>query len=540
MRSGWALLWIGAAIVGLAGCTGTGGDGSSPSPGVSAGVSSGSSMETRQTLQPSPSAPQIETTAAPEAELDLIDRPLDIRSEQLTDGILYRVENADAIYLETYTSPEVGRPDVHLYRRNSNDGELDRYKYELLVTDSKKGTYTVIPLVDIKVQKHIDVDTSCRGYGFVDPDRLVLTVPSIEKADGGIGFRVATLDLRTNKLSNIAAAEQPGPETNRIGRSWLDERNGKLYVNGYGEGQLWIADIAQGTIERADGEFRNSWPFFMTIPSPTGERFWYWETAEEKDTYKLHDEKGKLIRKFDSGYRGIDGFPAFLWSPDGRYAEFEYARDTSPSNIVGESEVYIIAPQGIKVLDKNGKLVWQTKIAANKPNDHMEWAGWIEDEHGKSFGIVRRYRLALADDGRPEPGKLAISYERIDVENGKVYPLKEASSLEELERPQMTIARDRFIIADTGSDRYLEWDYDAVELYSFRFKDERQLFLTSEYDEASRQKILKGYDPAVKRWMDIGRTSYSSYNSLKMTDEKTILIDRSSESVQELEYRFLR
>ncbi|WP_337101205.1 TolB family protein [Paenibacillus sp. YIM B09110] len=413
------------------------------------------------------------------------------------DGIKYVLNEENAFVAQTIISNDNEMPVIHIVQRLSSDSEWTRYQLDLLAVYPEEGRYSLIPFADIQLKDGYSVSSTSRIHGFLDPARLILIQPSVGEAIGSIRYDVVSLDLKTLTLTTVAENVPNGIEEDHLGKSWLNAVDGKLYLNVFGDGRLWIIDVRTGESKLSDNLLPNPFPFFMLTPSPSGDRIWYEAYREQGEglVYHLYNEEGELIKRFSNGYEGYDRYSAFQWSADSRLAVYEYTRDQSSDNVLGGEENYIIAPQGVQLLDRSGSIVWETSTATNDKTSHVEWRGWLSGDSG----ILQRYELEFSDEGSVIPVKQRSTYEWIDVTSGKAIRLTEALRLEDLEQPELvTDASEGLLFVDRSKSRYFLMSGTDQEYYKILSTPEDKELIWSRYHDEDRTARITRYRPETK------------------------------------------
>lgn len=437
MTNAW--LWI-AILLLLIGCTDTPAD-------KDEGISIARELRTPvKEGEDRPSSPSLSPQAAPAVGnpfVQLVDQP---------DGFKLKLteENHDnPSAVQTVISPDPAMPVIHLIRRMAESQESKRYRMDILSVYPKQKAFKTVPFADVTVTDSYSVDSLVRAYGFSDSKHLVMVRPV--EADGGMKYNIVSFNIQTGAITNLIEGALPDLAPDFLAADWMNRDGDKLFLNSFSGGKLWVADLKNRSVKVSDGSFRHQWPKLLLYRSPDGERFWY-----GRDRFQLYGSDGSLIASLPAD-GNLYSNPAFQWSPDSRFAAFEYTFDNRPENIIGGEDFVIIAPQGIRIYDREGQPVWHKEVKS-QPNDaRLEWSGWLGN--GES-GIIHSYELERKE-GQP-PRKIRPSYSLVDLSTGQTVELGLADRLEELKRPEAVSGKaGQILVVDAESNRYMIIGDDA-------------------------------------------------------------------------------
>ncbi|MFS0838302.1 hypothetical protein [Paenibacillus sp. 1P03SA] len=442
---------------------------------------------------------------------------LNVSLEETKGGFRLKLaeeKNTTATVMQSLVSPDNGKTVLHLVRRTSPDEGGTRYRLDLLAVQPAKKTFKVFPFADLKMGDTYSTDTLAMGYGFRDDSHVVMIQPA-GKADGaGIGYRIVSLDVSSGRLRELAADVPPDLSPDFLASGWLNADGSKLYLNSYRGGKLWVADLARGGVKELDGTFSHTWPVSRLFKSPDGERFWY-----EKDGYRLYDGKGVKLADLPAD-AGLHSNPAFKWSPDSRYAAYEYTFTNSEENVIGGEAYKLIAPQGIKFFSRDGKPAWSTDARELKHGDRLELRGWIGG--GESFGraasnasadsgersrgagslsaaVLRSYNVERAEDR--EPRKTDSVYHLVQPATGKLAKLSEAK-LADLHHPQIVRGESgALMLVDAGSALYtiIGDETNSQRTVKMLPSSDPKRLLWAETDYVKDTVTITAYDIATKK-----------------------------------------
>lgn len=437
-------------------------------------------------------APSASPSAKPAADV-----PLRIEVVEKKGSVHFKLpeeKGVNTAVMQSMVPPGGEGPVTHLVRRVSDESGLQRYRLDAVSVNPDTKSFKIFPLADLRVKDGYSVDTVAMFYGYgPDPGQLVFIKPSAGEQEGGVRYRIVTLNARTGQQTVLAEGVPPDLSPDFLASGWMTRDGGKLVLNAFKGGKLWIADLKEQSVKALDGSFNHNWPLADIWSSPDGDRFWY-----GRDSLQLFNLEGKALVSLpeEPGYRN---HPAVAWSPDGAYGVMEYTLDRGEEHVLVSEDVVLVAPQGLKMLDRNGKLLWQ-KTAGVFTKPRMEWSGWLADG---GMGVLHEYKLE-----RPEKQgarKAESSYWLVVPGTGETRELRRAGSLEELKKPAAVTGRDtgRLLVADAELGLY--WtageEYGAV---GGQVRHARHLpgaalgrLVWLESDHAGGTAVLKGYDPAA-------------------------------------------
>lgn len=321
----------------------------------------------------------------------------------------------DVFVRDTWVSPAGGGPALAVHiARSIGDETIPLYRQYAIVVDPATREQTIYSLTDAYVRDSYNVDSVARAYGFID-DRRLLYVAAVgdDPVGGAFTYRIATLDIRTGDVATIIQELPGAPMDEFFVPGWLVADSKELVLNTHQSGLMWRIDIERQTAELTENRYPHEWPFFLTVPSPDGERLWY--TDVHNRSYKLYELDGKLLTEFPF-IDGFDQYQPFMWSPDGQYATFAYTDDRDRKHVIAEHEVYEAATQHIRIYDRQGKLV-RTISADGAKGDYVEPAGWLP---GGEL-LLRHYKL---DRSGERPVKTGFSFELLAVSGGTLTALE--------------------------------------------------------------------------------------------------------------------
>jgi hypothetical protein len=360
--------------------------------------------------------------------------PLQVHLVEKNGMISFKLKETKGVNtypMQSMVSPHEQAPVVHLIRRVTNEAGLQRYQLDAVSVYPEQKAFKVFPLADLRVKDGYSVDSVSRFYGFrPDHEQLVFIKPVPGEQAGAVKYRVISLNIRTGEQTVLMEGIPPDLSPDFLASGWMTGDGGKLVLNAFQGGKLWIADLRESTVKALDESFNHNWPLIEIWTSPDGERFWY-----GKNSLQLYDITGSVLAMLPEE-QGLRGYPAVLWSPDGAYGVMEYTLDRSEEHILLSEDVRIIAPQGLKLLDRNGKLLWQ-KAADPALKLRMEWSGWLADG---TKGVLHEYRLER--NGNQNPRKAGSVYSLVEAATGKMTRLLKAGRLEELSQPEPVTTKD--------------------------------------------------------------------------------------------------
>ncbi|MFE6797668.1 TolB family protein [Paenibacillus chitinolyticus] len=467
-------------------------------------------LEARQLPHPS-----FQESGVSASETTGVSSSLNVSLEEKKGGFRLKLaeeKNTTATVMQSLVSPDSGKIVLHLVRRTSPAEGGSRYRLDLVAVQPAKKTFKVFPFADLQMGDTYSTDTLAMGYCFRDDSHVVMIQPVGKTGGAGIGYRIVSLDVGSGRLRELAANVPPDLSPDFLASGWLNSDGSKLYLNSYRGGKLWIADLAGGGVKALDGTFSHTWPVFRLFKSPDGERFWY-----EKDGYRLYDGKGVKLADLPAD-TGLHSNPAFKWSPESRYAAYEYTFTNSDENVIGGEDHKVIAPQGIKIFGRDGKPVWSTDASELKHGDRLELRGWIggsgeslgsalsagstanaERSSSPSAAVLRSYTVERAADR--EPRKTDSVYHLVQPATGKLTKLSEAK-LAELHNPQPVLGESgALMLVDAGSALYtlVGDETNSGRTVKLLSASEPKRLLWAETDYAKGSVTITAYDIALKK-----------------------------------------
>jgi len=321
----------------------------------------------------------------------------------------------DAAMVQTLLSPhDSGNPLVVQLARWNPDGPSGLFRKDAVIldfSDRNVPACTVYPLFEAYVNDSYNADSVTNAFGFLDADRLLYVAAGDHPVTGDLTYKVRTLNIRTGQ-TEVLFPDIPGtPMDDFFADGWLTEDKSKLVLNTYHSGKLWTLDLARREVWQSGRLFSHEWPLTFIHPSPDGKLFWYTDIASAK--YRLHTADGEPVAEMPFP-PGFDQYPPFRWSPDGRYASYAYTRDVSEKHIVGSDEIYHIAPQEVRFLDRRGRTYLTVKTPEGS-GEYVESAAWLDD--GKEV-LLHFFKLDRPIPGQ-RPKKVTLGYERLRPDTGK-------------------------------------------------------------------------------------------------------------------------
>lgn len=360
---------------------------------------------------------------------------------QTKEGFVLLPSATEGFYVsQTWVSPSIDGETrvVHIVNTYEDRPGQSRIGRDAVVVRPDTAEVRVYPLFRTVVDDRYGPDSVAKAYGFAD-DRHLVYVSAAADPDrpSGYFYRVEQMDITTGE-TEILVPEIPGIDTDdHFAPGWLNEDGGTLVLNSYRGGSLWTIDLDGGGSVRTETGFSHEWPFYLTAAAPDGEKFWYSDYAA--GVYRLHDNTGALLEKAPVG-DGYDAYPAFRWSPDGRYAAVQDTFGQNDSQMIDDNgEMYVIAPQRIRFFDAGGRLV-RTVETNREPGKAVELAGWVDGAEGAA--LLHEYVLEKA------PGQAAAkagsTYRWADLRSGNDLSLALEPDFTELEQPAPVRPAARF------------------------------------------------------------------------------------------------
>ncbi len=364
-----------------------------------------------------------EAPAGPPGELSLTMGPT-AEGFRLTHDRLY----APHISSGPHISPPIDgvRYAVHVVRRDYTTAAESHNRRDAVVVNSLTGHFNSYLMYEAKVDDLYNSDSLADAYGVINDGQLLyVAVVTDESRPGGYYYRVEKMNVLTGETSILLEELPDAPIDDHFGPGWLNDKKNTLILNSYNTGLLWSIDVNTGDVSMPDIQIRHSWPFYLTIPSPDGQRFWHAD-LNGNSSYKLYNLDGNLLAAvpFPAGY---DQYPAFRWSPDNRYAAYHDTMDGDGRHIIDDSgEMYIIAPQRIRFFDESGKLV-RTLQSDTAADGYIELSGWIDGV--KDTVLLHEFEL----DRSVKPVMSVNSqYRMLNIRTGQEQALQAESELTRL------------------------------------------------------------------------------------------------------------
>ncbi|GLX67565.1 hypothetical protein [Paenibacillus glycanilyticus] len=439
------------------------------------------------------SAPTAAANSTPLSNQPSASGELPIELVQRDNGFsfpLHISEEVNGFVAQTFLVPGDQHRVAHLVRRMS---ENNKFQLDVVVVDTAKQGYKIYPAADMTVKDPYSVDSLARAYGFTKQGQLVLVQPKT-RDDGhtGVQYDAVALDLVTGEITTIAANIVPDVSPSFYAKGWMSE-SGMLYLNSYSDGRLWSVNTENGQVRKFEGQFANEWPLFMLTASPDGNLFWH----EEKDNFKLYDQKGQLLKVIPQTL-GYHAYPAFDWSPDSRLAALAFTLSDSHDNVLGGEEAYIIAPEAVAFYDGKGDLIWDAQAKLKEGYTNIDWVGWLAEG---DEGVLSWYRLERS--GTDEvPRKADPIYALANVTTGKISMLSQADRLEDLESPVPVVNPSKqLLLIDRHSGKYWspsleEENSNSSVRYALISKPKDQQLMWAAYDDHAGTTAITRYSPA--------------------------------------------
>jgi len=450
-----------------------------------------------------------------------------LTAERTEDGFRLAHGDGNGFYMaQTLISPPIEGTSyaVHIVRTNGDNQEFN-FRKDAVVVNPDKADFHIYPLFSAWLDVDYGADSIAEAYGFLD-DRHLLYVSAVNDAsrEEGYFYRVEKLNIITGETTVLFPEIPDVVLTDHFAPGWLNEDKNTLVLNGYGSGRLWSFDLINREINIPKSSFSHSWPIYLTVHSPDGERFWY--TDYERDEYRLHDKIGNLLSKTSFGL-GLHEYPAFQWSPDSRYSVNQDTLDQDMEQILNDDgEVDIIAPQRLRFYDRQGKWLHTVQISQGSGKS-IEVAGWLDDSNGAV--LLHEYELdrILASE---EPAKVNSSYRLLSLKSGKMqdliiepdltklkdaipaltsqyfYGSKRGIYLIDTKRMRLAIlSEDGGWVPDLGKDRIM-WVTNDYEAGKSAFHEFNQI--TGQLDEKTFDAVIGDIRPVGTDWLVWGDFNY--------------------------------
>ncbi|WP_438447748.1 PepSY domain-containing protein [Gorillibacterium sp. sgz5001074] len=418
--------------------------------------------------------------------------------EEKDGTVIFKVREepgVEAYPVQTMVPQDPALPVIHLLRSITGTDADRHYRLDALAVDPGTRESRVYPLADVRLLDSYSVDSFARFYGFLDAEHLLFLQPYQPAGSGSLVYRLLSLQLPTGKLDLVMDRVLPDLGSDFQGAGWLTADGGRLVLSSFRDGKLWVADLKERTVRTQMG-FAQSWPSIDLWPSPDGSTFWY---APKEEAPRLYGLDGGVLAALpeEMGYRAE---PGVLWSPKGEYGLYEFTLDRSVDHVMYGEDILRIAPQGIRMLDRAGKPVWERKSAADS-GMRVEWSGWLP---GEDAGVIREYRLER-DPGEP-PVKAGSVYSLADARTGRTTPLIRKERILELKHPEPVIGKNdvQLLVVDrTAGTYWLNGENDggttlklSLSLLSSPGAPGAPL-MWSETDHRTNRTAVRMYDPSA-------------------------------------------
>jgi len=327
-----------------------------------------------------------------------VNQPIALELSLVEDNNGFRLKWDPAKYpsltvMKSIQSTGLNKLVVHLIRRMAYANEERRYLLDVVTVDPLRKSYRISSIADVPVADDYTTSSISQVFGFSDPQHLIMIRPVVSSGSSALRYDIVSLHIETGELATLIEGAIPEISPDFLALGWLNKAGNKLYLNSFGGGQLWIADLRAGSVRTLPTLFKHTWPIIRIGPSPDGESYWYEGSTGDVTIY---DSVANPISTLSRG-EGYHAIGAIQWSPDSRHGIYEYTFDQSGDNVLQSEDGMLIAPQGIKLLDHQGLGVWVREVVRNK-GLHMEWAGWFSNSDD---GLIHYYDLERADGKTP-------------------------------------------------------------------------------------------------------------------------------------------
>ena len=445
----------------------------SPSSNVNSTSSTATPSPILKTGKESTSAEDSQS-ASPTENDSLKNAELNIRVAAIDEG--FRVQFApeyQAVMMMPFLESPNGKEIVAQIRRMATSGNSGVwYRRDAIVIDPDSKTVRTFPLMNAWTPDDYSTDSVAGIAGFLDDDTILYV--SLHGEEGGSAtYNIETLNIHTgenkvlfeNQLDNVA------PD---FYEQVLNSSKDMLFVNSFSKGLAWVYDLKNRSSKLLERRFPNHWPMWGLSRSPDGHRFWY--------AGQLFDAGGTPVAHLEKSKFG----GSLFWSPNSRYTIYQYNVDDSEENWMDGGESGILAPQAIKVLDQDGKVLHTLK--PEQSTMHVELGGWPSEP---DWALLRYYRV---DRSQPsEKQKVDNEYAIYNLQSGEIRKLKPVT-LEKLNHPESISGGLPFLV-DWENSTY--WISEQREDFMGELQDGTFVWRKDDYTNTS--SVLYFFTPGHER-----------------------------------------
>jgi hypothetical protein len=376
----------------------------------------------KETVKPQLNTPKVVTVPDQTANVSsLSDRKLTLSILPTDDGFQVTHGNEpDFHVMQTVAAPD-GKSVIQIVRRLDTSGTSNWYRRDAVVITPETKELHIYPLMNALVTDGYSVDSIVNTVGFSDEQHLIFIAVHGDAETKQVFYTIEALNVLTGQKEILFDHQPQNVQPDFYAQQWLNRKGDLLVVQSYKNGTIWVYDLKSKTVRTLKEKYPNRWPTLSVFPSPDGELFWY--------DGKLFNLQEKKLANMEKGNQ-LTQYPPFQWRQDSVYSIYHYTFDDNSNNIIGGEETTIIAPQGFKVINRQGEIVRKIEVEKGSPW-RLELEGWIL---GEELAIIHYYQLERKSENN-SPNIIKSQYKVLDMKTGVVTPLQPTSSIEAIDQP---------------------------------------------------------------------------------------------------------
>lgn len=296
---------------------------------------------------------------------------------------------------------------IHLIRSSHSVKKGMLKQMDALVVDPDNRELYRYPLFRTFFADGVDTYTSSavRSYGMVnDRELLYISMLNLNEVSGNhFIYQLAKIDVISGDTT-VIAEDLSTLTIDDYAYGWINKASNafSLLTDVYGKGLLWSISLEDGEMISTGDHFRSSWPFYMLLTSPIGDRFIHKDLDHQE--YRFYNGEGELLRQipFDDNVHSI--YP-LQWSLSGQYVALTYTRDTEQAVKIHDFMEYTeAAGEQVHFFDRDGNMLASVEDADK--TEYVEIIGWLEDK-GEELALLHWYQWEPSEmvDGSYKLGK---------------------------------------------------------------------------------------------------------------------------------------
>ncbi|BBI34938.1 hypothetical protein [Cohnella abietis] len=376
-------------------------------------------------------------------------------------------------------------PFTHIEDTGQNQALLRRVIGIIDLQDQKIVSTNVI--TDTNLSNSYDVSSALEVFGLLDEDKIVYS--NVLNKAGSQTFNIEALNLRTSEIETlVVGAPTITNEIDSFALNWYSSLSKKLVFNKYHDGDIEVINLKTLSLEKFRNKYKHSWPTFKTAPSPDGSMFWY-----ENKKLELIDLQENIIAQVPYP-KGMINYPIWEWSKDSQYSALYYTSDNNPKHIMSSEEMIIIAPQGIRLFNKEGKEVASLKSDAKK-DEYVDIAGWLPEYNS----VLLRYFHLDRENGQKQDFAIADSaFKLYDIKQRRFFQLKTVQEPTDNTSPvlvESAIGSINGFLLDLNKRQIWEAPNSAYVIRS-----DQGVIYTISNDDVNRQSQISRIDVTNSKW----------------------------------------